>query len=469
MKKILFVASEARPFAASGGLGDVIGSLPPALADGGDLDVRAVMPLYGSIPAQYREKMKYLCNFYVQLSWRSQYCGVFEYEYKGVKYYFLDNEYYFKREMLYGSYDDGDRFAFFSKAVLDMFAHIGWVPDILHANDWQSALTVIYHKCRGYYPEMKTVYTIHNLEYQGRYGTELLGDIFDLPPESENVVRYGGDINLTKGAIVCCDALTTVSPQYAAELRTEYFAQGLDGIINENAYKLRGIVNGIDTEYYNPRGEGLAVRFDADSMAGKTRNKTALQKELGLPERKDVPVISMISRLASHKGFDLVKRVIDDVMKADVQFVLLGTGEREYEDFFRALGQRYPDKTSINIAFDKDLAKRIYASSDMFLMPSRSEPCGLAQMIASAYGTVPIVRETGGLYDTIKPFDEYNGTGNGITFATYNAHDMLDAIWRAVGLYADKSKWDTLRKNAMKCDFSWNASARKYIELYSTL
>ncbi len=472
MKKILFVTSEARPFAASGGLGDVAGSLPVSLkkAGGEDLDVRVVMPLYASVSQEFRDQMVLKCKFTVKLAWRMQYCGVFELVRDGVTYYFIDNEYYFKREMLYGSYDDGERFAYFCKAVLDMLDPIGFVPDVLHANDWQSALCVIYHKCRDYYPSMKCVFTIHNIEYQGKYSFAILGDVFDLPQSAENVVGFDGCINLLKGAIVCCDALTTVSPQYANEIKSEYFAQGLHGIINANSYKLSGILNGIDTVYYNPDADKeIPFEFNSKAISGKAKNKAALQQELGLPVKEDVPVIAMITRLVSHKGLDLVCRVAEDLLCADVQLVILGTGEAVYESFFSEIAERYPNKVSANIAFDKFLAKRIYASADIFLMPSKSEPCGLAQMISARYGTVPIVRETGGLYDSIKPYNPETEEGNGITFATYNAHDMLDAIWRALGLYSDKPTWRKLRRNAMKSDFTWERSAKEYLDLYANL
>ena len=472
MKKLLFVTSEARPFAASGGLGDVAGSLPVSLkkAAGDDLDVRVVMPLYSTISQDFRDQMILKCKFTVRLAWRMQYCGVFELIRDGVTYYFIDNEYYFKREMLYGSFDDGERFAYFCKAVLDMLEHIDFVPDILHANDWQSALCVIYHKCRDYYPSMKCVFTIHNIEYQGKYSFAILGDVFDLPASAENVVGFDGCINLLKGAIVCCDALTTVSPQYANEIKGEYFAHGLHGIINANSYKLSGILNGIDTVYYNPESDPeIENEFTVKAISGKAKNKAALQAELNLPVDPDVPLIAMITRLVSHKGLDLVCRVAEDMVNANLQLVILGTGDSVYENFFRELAEKYPEKVSANIAFDKFLAKRIYASSDIFLMPSKTEPCGLAQMISARYGTVPIVRETGGLYDSIKPFDQTTQEGNGLTFATYNAHDMLDAIWRALGLYSDKPTWRKLRRNAMKSDFSWARSAKDYLDLFYNL
>ena len=475
MKKILFVGAEALPFAATGGLGDVLGSLPAALHRADEnVDVRVVIPMYKVISEKYKQRSRLVAEFTVQLSWRRQYCGVWAYKYGDITYYFIDNEYYFKRQSLYGSFDDGERYAYFCKAVMEMLPKIDFMPDVLHCHDWQSALCVIYLKRKYRYLEdysaMKAVYTIHNIDYQGIYNFDILGDIFCLDSWDRYVVEYDGCINLTKGAIVCCDALTTVSPRYAEEIQTEYYSSGLHHILKMNKDKIRGIINGIDTDYYNPETDKSIVKnYSLDTIGDKVENKLALQKTFGLPERADVPMIAMVSRLASHKGFDLVRRVADEILMSDVQFVLLGTGEGELEDFFSNLAQRHPDKCGVMLAFDKILAKQIYASADMFLMPSKSEPCGLAQMIASRYGTIPIVRETGGLYDTIKPYITSDGSGNGFTFKTYNAHDMLDAVRRALSLYSDKDEWLRLVANAMKMDFSWNASAKKYLELYETV
>lgn len=477
MNKILFVGSEATPYASTGGLGDVLGSLPAALKKerGDDIDIRVVIPMYTSISDAEREKMEKVCEFTVNLSWRQQYCGVWKCEKNGVIYYFIDNEYYFKRSSMYGSFDDGERYAFFCKAVLEMMPHIGFFPDILHAHDWQSALTVIYLK-RKYryfeeYSHMKAVYTIHNIEYQGIYGFEILSDVFCLDSWDRYIVEYDGCINLTKGAIVCCDKLTTVSPNYANEIQTEYYSSGLHYILAMNRDKITGIINGIDYDYYNPETDPeLRRHYNAENQLQKSANKSELQKIFGLPERRDVPVVAMISRLASHKGFDLVKRILEEMVTCeDIQFVLLGTGERDFEDYFSYMSRKYPDRVGVKLAFDKALAKQIYAGADMFLMPSKSEPCGLAQMISSRYGTVPIVRETGGLYDTIKPYNPEDKTGNGITFKTYNAHDMYDAVRRAAELFKNKRQWKALRTNAMTTDFSWNSSAKKYFEMYDNL
>ncbi|MBQ7822056.1 MAG: glycogen synthase GlgA [Clostridia bacterium] len=476
INKILFVGSEATPFAATGGLGDVLGSLPAALKGAREeLDIRVVIPMYTSISDSEREKMEKVCEFTVNLSWRQQYCGIWSCEKNGVTYYFVDNEYYFKRSSMYGSFDDGERYAFFCKAVLEMMPHIGFFPDVLHAHDWQSALTVIYLK-RKYryfeeYSKMKAVYTIHNIEYQGIYGFEILSDVFCLDSWDRYIVEYDGCINLTKGAIVCCDKLTTVSPNYANEIQTEYYSSGLHYILAMNRDKITGIINGIDYDNYNPETDPeLRRHYTAENQLQKSVDKSELQKTFGLPEKRDVPVIAMISRLASHKGFDLVKRILEEMVTCeDIQFVLLGTGEMELEDYFSYMAGKYPDRVGVKLAFNKSLAKQIYAGADIFLMPSKSEPCGLAQMIASRYGTVPVVRETGGLYDTIKPYNPEDKSGNGITFKTYNAHDMYDAVRRAVALYKNKRQWKSLRTNAMTTDFSWNSSAVKYLEMYDNL
>ena len=476
INKILFVGSEATPFAATGGLGDVLGSLPAALKSARDeLDIRVVIPMYTSISESERANMKKVCEFTVNLSWRQQYCGVWETQKNGVTYYFIDNEYYFKRSSMYGSFDDGERYAYFCKAVLEMMPHIGFFPDVLHAHDWQSALCVVYLK-RKYryfeeYSKMKAVYTIHNIEYQGIYGFEILSDVFCLDSWDRYIVEYDGCINLTKGAIVCCDKLTTVSPNYANEIQTEYYSSGLHYILAMNRDKITGIINGIDYDNYNPDTDTeLRRHFNAENQTQKSVDKAELQKLFGLPEAKDVPVVAMISRLASHKGFDLVKRVFEEMITSkEMQFVLLGTGETELEDYFSYVANKYPDRVGVKLAFNKTLAKQIYAGADIFLMPSKSEPCGLAQMIASRYGTVPIVRETGGLADTIIPYNAEENKGNGVTFYSYNAHDMLDAIRRATELYNDKNVWKKIVKNAMTSDFSWNASAEKYLAMYKEI
>ncbi len=479
MKKILFVGSEALPFAATGGLGDVLGSLPAAIAKKaqGNADIRVVMPLYDKISEEYKNQMKFICSFTVPLSWRNLYCGVKSLELNGVVYYFIDNEFYFKRGPIYGHYDDGERYAYFCKAVLTMLAQIDFFPDILHAHDWQAALSVIYAKRKfshlGGYNGIKTVFTIHNIEYQGKYDFAILGDVFDLDESDKPIVEYGDCINLMKGAIQCADKVTTVSPQYAEEIKTQEYSHGLHYILRENEYKLCGILNGIDTDMYNPKTDSaIEYNYTERSLAKKSKNKTSLQAELGLPQNPDIPLYAIITRLVAHKGIDLIKRIMFEfIAENNVQLVVLGTGNTEYEEFFKELEKVYPQKARALITYDRNMAKKIYASANMLIMPSKSEPCGLAQMIASRYGTVPIVRETGGLFDSVKPYweDEKQAYGNGFTFANYNAHELLDRLQAALNVYNNSEKWEALVKTSMKTDFSWNNSAQKYIDLYENL
>ena len=466
-RKILFAASEARPFIATGGLADVIGSLPQALAKDPTYDIRVVLPLYSDIKQDMRRKMSFLGNIYIPLSWRNQYCGIFRCKQEGVTYYFLDNEYYFKRSGCYGFYDDGERFAFFSRAVLEFLPFIGFYPDVLHCHDWQAALAAIYLKTiynkRPEYQNIRSLFTIHNIEYQGKYSLDILGDLFGLPQEYKGLLEFDGCINLMKGAIQCSERFSTVSPTYANEIKTAQYAHGLQSVILANADKLTGVLNGIDVNSYNPETDAsLFANYTPDTFEGKAVCKRELQKMLGLPV-KDVPIIAMITRLVSHKGIELVKTVAEDILHEDVQFVLLGTGDRAYENYFRDLGRRYDCKVSANIAFNGDLSRKIYSGADIFLMPSVSEPCGLSQMIASRYATVPIVRETGGLYDSIKP---YGAGGNGFTFASCNAYDMLYVIHEALDTYKKKAEWQALMKKAATTDFSWSHSADEYKKLY---
>ncbi len=467
-KKILFVASEARPFIATGGLADVIGSLPQALAKDAEYDVRVVLPLYADIKPDQRRKLSYLGNIFTPLSWRNQYCGIFTCEDSGVTFYFIDNEYYFKRPGCYGYYDDGERFAFFSRSVLEMMPFIGFYPDVMHCHDWQAALAAIYLKTdyckRPEYQFIRSLFTIHNIEYQGKYSLDILGDLFGIDKQYEYLLEYDGCINLMKAAIECSEKFSTVSPTYAEEIKSAQYAHGLQNIIRKNAFKLTGILNGIDVESYNPvTDKALFKNFTPDDLSGKETCKAELQKMLGLPVR-NVPIIAMISRLVSHKGLDLVKAVIEDVLHEDVQFVLLGTGDASYENYFKDLGRRYEGKVSANIAFNGDLSRKIYSGADMFLMPSISEPCGLSQMIASRYATVPIVRETGGLFDSIKP---WGAGGNGFTFASCNPYDMLYVIHEAISAYRQGNGWKDLMKKAATTDFSWEYSAEKYKKLYA--
>ncbi len=468
--KVLFAASEAYPFAMSGGLADVAGALPKALRSR-FVGCRVVMPLYGTVSEEMRNKMKFITHITVPVAWRRQYCGIFEAHIDGVIYYLLDNQYYFKRDTLYGHYDDAERFAFFSRAVLEIIPYIDFTPDIIHCNDWQTAMIPVYKDRfyhEGIYKDIKTVFTIHNIQYQGKYGYELLGDVLGLSESDSHLVEYESCVNLMKGGIECADRVTTVSRTYAEEILTPWFSHGLDEILKLRQFKLSGIVNGIDVDVYNPETDPLIYEgFSAENLEGKAVNKAKLQEEMGLPVKPNVPVIGIVSRLVSHKGFDLVKRVFENMLKADIQFAILGSGEWEFETFFYGMKEKYPDKVGLRLGFIPQLAHRIYAGADIFLMPSKSEPCGLAQMVALRYGTIPIVRETGGLKDTIQ--DSGDGKGNGFTFATYNAHDMLDAVWRSLAGYADREGWEILVKRAMYCDNSWKRSAGEYIKIYKEL
>ncbi len=470
--KVLYAVSEARPFIASGGLADVAGSLPVALRKR-LIGCRVVLPLYEGIPAKFRENMKFITHITVPVAWRRQYCGVFETKVDGVICYFIDNQYYFKRDGIYGHYDDAERFAFFSRAVLEIIPHIDFKPDVINCNDWQTALIPVYYSefyaNRPGWENIKTVFTIHNIQYQGKYGPEILNDVVGIPQEAGSLLEYDGCVNFMKGAIECANAVTTVSPSYAKEILDPWYSHGLDSILLMREWKLHGILNGISYDMYNPEtDEDIAENYTSENSEKKVANKLALQREMGLPEFKDVPLVGICSRLVSHKGFDLVKAVLEELLcTEDVQFAVLGSGDWEYESFMRDMADRYPDKLAFRCGFIPTLAKRIYAGTDIFLMPSKSEPCGLSQMIALRYGSIPIVRETGGLKDSV--FDSGLGEGNGFTFANYNAHDMLHCIRRAIGGYADKEGWAILRKRAMECDYSWKRSANDYIRLYKSL
>ena len=470
--KVLYAASEALPFMASGGLADVAGSLPHALRRR-LVGCRVVMPLYGGIAPELRETMQFVTAVTVPVAWRRQYCGIFEAKYGGITYYLLDNEYYFKRNTIYGHYDDGERFAFFARAVLEIIPHIGWKPDVIHCNDWQTAPTPVYYQTmyaqRDGFENIKTVFTIHNIQYQGRYGMDILEDVFGLPQSEAHLVEYNGDINLMKGAIECAHRVTTVSPTYAEEILDPWFSYGLDPILRARSEKLTGILNGIDTKLYDPENDPLILApYSADDMDGKAVNKAALQKRMYLAERPEVPLIGMVTRLVSHKGLDLVRAVLDELLQtSDVQIAVLGSGDAQYEEFFRYIESKYPGKAAVQIGFIPELAHKIYAGSDLFLMPSKTEPCGLSQMVALRYGSIPIVRETGGLRDSVH--DSGDGEGNGFTFRNYNAHDMLYTIRRALQGFADTQGWRVLTERAMRSDNSWAHSASEYIRMYKSI
>ncbi len=475
--KILYAASEAMPFAATGGLGDVMGSLPITVQRmlGEEGDVRVVIPLYPAVREKWGDSLEFLLETTVRLAWREQYMGVYTAVYRGVRFYFIDNEYYFKRCALYGDFDDGERFAYFGKAVLALMRAVGFYPDVLHANDWQTASAVIYLKQKTdadpAFDRIKVLYTIHNIEYQGVYDFSILADVLEMAIWDRPVVEYAGNINLMKGAIVCADRVNTVSPRYAAEIMTDYYSAGLCHVLRMYAGKITGILNGIDTDYYNSAADpDICAPFTAEDLTGKAVNKRKLQRICGLSEDSGVPLIAMVSRLAAHKGFDLVRHIIDEFLRRnEVQFALLGTGDADLENFFADLARRYPGRVCTKTEYNKKLAKQFYAGADLFLMPSKSEPCGLAQMIASRYGAVPVVRETGGLCDTIKPYNHFTGEGNGFSFTNYNAHEMMSVLEDALRLYRDTPRWEALTRRVMQVDFSWDVSARRYLALYHAM
>ncbi len=470
--KILYVTREANPFAASGGLGDVMGALPAAVAAVPGNECEVILPLYNSVKPEVRAKMQLVLDMSFNHAWRNTGASVYKLDNNGVTYYFVENHYYFDRGRLYGEFDDAERFAFFSRAVVEYMLHSGNIPDILHANDWQTAPAIIYLKTQYAHidalKKVKTVYTIHNIEYQGKFGSHILGDVFGLDSMYRGVVDYDGCINLMKGAIVSSDFITTVSPNYACELEHDFFAFGLSSIIRGARYKMRGVINGIDYNYFSPEkgGDIYASYNNRTYKSGKAKNKAALQAEVGLPQEPSVPLIVMITRFASQKGIDLVLHIMDELLCENVQVIVLGTGEKEYEDAFRAMEWRHPNFKAL-IKFDRVISKKMYAGADIFLMPSKSEPCGLAQMIACSYGTIPIVRSVGGLYDSIRTYGEEGA--NGFRFDNYNAHELLFTIKDALELYKTPKKWNELTAAAKKSNFTWENSAKEYISIYNNL
>ena len=458
---ILFAASEATPYIASGGLADVAGSLPAAVTQKGH-DCRIVLPLYKGINPHFRASMTFITHMTVDVSWRKQYCGIFTAICNGVTYYFLDNEYYFGRDGIYGFFDDCERFVFYSRAVLEMLRYIDFKPDIINANDWQAAMIPVYYevfyKYQQGYENIKNVFTIHNIQYQGNYGKEVLNEVMGLPMYHMSLLEYDGGVNMMKGAIETADKVTTVSPSYAWEILDPWYSHGMDRILRTKQYKLSGILNGIDVNGYDPETDEIIEKnYSARSTVGKKVCKAKLLAELGLQEGNE-PVIGIVTRFVSHKGIDLIKYVFEDLIKVGFKFVILGSGEKIYEDFFKEMEWRYKDKVSVSLGFIPELSRKIYSGADMFL---------IAQMIAMRYGTIPIVRETGGLRDTVRDCGGENG--NGFTFKTYNAHDMFDACMRAKAAYGDKRGWNRIIKRDMAEDFSWANSAELYIKLYHEL
>lgn len=479
MKKILFAASEAIPFIKTGGLADVIGSLPEYF-DKEEFDVRIILPRYLCMQDEFRKNMQFCCHFYVNLGWRKQYVGIFETTYHGITYYFVDNEFYFAGDQPYHHiHEDVEKFAYFSKAVLEALPYLDFCPDIIHCHDWQTGLVPVFlHTIYGdnnYYAGIKTVFSIHNMKFQGRWKLQAVMDITGLPKQifEPNRLESYGEANYLKGGIIYADAVTTVSPTYAYEITTQQGGEGLDGLMRQMDQKLFGILNGIDTKVYNPiTDEYLVKKFDSTNfLEGKAGNKKALQEEMGLEVSADTMLIGIVSRMTNQKGFDLIAYIMDELMgQENVQFVVLGTGEEQYENMFRYFEQKYPKRLKANIFYREDLAHRIYASCDSFLMPSLFEPCGLSQMMSMRYGTIPIVRETGGLRDTVKPYNEYEHTGTGFSFSNYNAHEMLKIIRYSIEVFEKKPKeWEGLIKRAMQEDHSWEVSAKSYEKLYLSL
>lgn len=478
MKNILFIASEAVPFIKTGGLADVAGTLPKYF-DKEKYDVRVMIPNYRCIPQHYKEQMRFITSFYMDLAWRSQYVGVLEMEYDGIHFYFIDNEYYFDGFKPYGYiHQDIEKFAFFSKAALSALPLIGFRPEIVHCHDWQTGLIPVYMKERfqqdSFFWNMRSIMTIHNLKFQGIWDVKAVRDITGLPASyfTPDKLEAFGDANYLKGGIVYADKVTTVSASYAEEIKTGFYGEKLDGLMRARSNDLWGIVNGIDYEEFNPETDKRIVQNynQTTFRKEKVKNKLALQKELGLEVDAGKFMIGIVSRLTDQKGFDLIAYVMDELCAWDVQLVVLGTGEERYENMFRHFDWKYNNRVSANIYYSEDMSHKIYASCDAFLMPSLFEPCGLSQLMSLRYGTVPIVRETGGLKDTVEPYNEYESTGTGFSFANYNAHEMLGIVNYAKSIYYNKKReWNKMVDRGMLKDFSWNSSAAKYQELYDSL
>ena len=476
-KNILFAAFEASPFIKTGGLGDVSGALPAHLKSD-EFDARVILPLISSIPEEYKSKMKFVTSYEVPLGWRNQYCGLFTLMKGGVKYYFLDNEYYFKRSQVYGEFDDAERVAFFSKAVLETVKYIekNYTPDIIHCNDWHTALVPVYlrelYKGEPLFDPIRTVFTIHNLKFQGMYSKYVTGDVCGLGGTSaEEQMMHFDSVNFLKGAVIYSDAVTTVSPAYAEEICTAAYGEGLEGLFQEYHNKLSGIINGIDRRNYDPETDkAIPVNYNEASLEKKTSNKLALQKELGLEEDPDVPLFAMVSRLTTQKGANLIAELLPEFRERNMQLAVLGTGDYLYEHAIADFAYHNQMRFAARIAFDEKLSRRFYAGADVFLMPSGFEPCGLAQMISMRYGTLPLVRETGGLKDTVKGYWDYGNTANGFSFKDFDANGLRNAVDLALGLWNDqKDTWKELQHNAATMDFGWEESAEKYRKLYADL
>ncbi len=473
-KKILFISSEAVPFIKTGGLADVAGTLPEYF-DKRKYDVRVILPKYASLKKQ--EDLKFLFSLNVRLAWRNQYAGVFEAQHNGITYYFIDNEFYFKTDAPYGeARGDIEKFAFFCRAVLTVMPRLNFKPDIIHCHDWQSAMVPVYlfdeFKKDDFYKDVKTVFTIHNLKFQGIYSKDIVEDVLGVSNEyfDSGALEQHGNANLLKGALSFSDIITTVSDSYAQEIKTAFYGEGLNDFILYRQEDLYGIVNGIDYKTFDPKNDPLIFApYSKGELKNKSVNKKELQKSMGLPENENVFLLGIVSRLTDQKGFDLVDCVLDEILQQNVQMVVLGTGEQRYEDMFKYFEQKYPQKLKVNLCYSEELSHKIYAGCDGFLMPSLFEPCGLSQLMSLRYGTIPIVRETGGLKDTVIPYNEHEQTGTGFSFKNYNAHDMLYTIKYALKVFEDKKQWNGIKKRAMSTDYSWKNSAKEYQKLYENL
>ncbi|MCE5286472.1 MAG: glycogen synthase GlgA [Pelosinus sp.] len=475
MLKILFAAAEAMPFAKTGGLGDVVGTLPREL-NKQKVDARVILPKHSAIAPSFRDQMKLIKTLKVPVGWREQYCGVEMLEYQGVIFYFIDNEEYFKRPSIYGHWDEGECYAYFCRAVLECLPELDFKPDVIHCHDWHAGMIPVFLKAfyqeNAFYKGIHTLYTIHNLRYQGIFPKELVPDILGLDWEYFNSggIEFYDQVSFMKAGLYYADLISTVSKTYAQEIQYPFYGEQLDGFLRSRNSDLNGIINGIDYDEYNPETDNkIFVNYDAKNSQLKQENKLHLQEKLGLPTI-DVPMLGIVSRLVGPKGLDLIERILHELVATeDLQVVVLGTGEEKYEDLFRTVAWQYPDRVSAHIYFNDSLARQIYAASDMFLMPSVYEPCGIGQLIAMRYGSVPIVRETGGLKDTVQPYNQHSGKGNGFTFTNYNAHDMLFTIKRALGFYENQKTWKKIVANAMKADYSWENSAKQYKEVYTKI
>ncbi|MGX7196618.1 glycogen synthase GlgA [Enterococcus olivae] len=474
--KLLFAAAECAPFFKTGGLGDVAAALPKELVKK-DIETVVVLPYFTKMPPQYKEQLEDVMDFTISVGWRQQYCGVKRLWMNGLTYYFIDNMYYFDRESLYGYYDDGERFAFLQMAIIELMERINFIPDVLHVNDYHTAMIPFllkekYHWIEAY-RSIRTVLTIHNIEFQGQYGKTVLPDLFGMGTEryDDGTVRMGDALNFMKAGILYSDRVNTVSPSYAKEIQTTEFGSGLDQILRMESGKLSGILNGIDYEINDPETDpALVAHYSVDDRSGKADNKDELQRLMGLRPKPEVPLIAVVSRLTYQKGFHLVLDELENLLQFDIQFVLLGTGDPLFENRFQSIAERYPEKCSVSISFDVNLAQKMYAGADIFLMPSAFEPCGLSQMVSMRYGTLPVVHEIGGLKDTVEPFNPIEGSGTGFGFQDFSSYHLMECLKKAIELYDESpAAWDTLCHNAMSKDFSWETCCEGYLALYKSL